>query len=329
MKYNWPKDTEADLDRYYSRPDGSARWEVTNLTYVFPPWKINIAGSKTEMKRGIRVHKLVAPSLNSIFNELWELHGKSQEEIEKSDLHEIGGAYYFRPRRGSKRLSNHARGIAIDIDPIDNPMRKGSRGDMPTKVIDVFIRHGWRWGGVYGDPMHFEAVYNGGFKPFSTYQAPAAYTDSEEEMDAWVDACVELVKESESFVPKKYWDIKQWAIGYGENADALPADEIWTQEYAEFRLKLRLKRVAREVAKLVAVKLNKNEGAALCSFAYNLGSANLGVSTLLKKLNSNDRIGAANQFQYWIKATINGKRKALPGLITRREKEKQLFLKGI
>lgn len=326
---NWPKDTEAALDAFYSRPDGAARWEITNLVYIFPPWKVFIPETKQELKRGIRVHKLVAASLTSIFNELWELYGKSQEEIEKADLHKIGGAYYFRPRRGSNRLSNHARGIAIDIDPIDNPMRKGSRGDMPTKVIDVFIRHGWRWGGVYGDPMHFEAVYNGGFKPFSAYQAPLAYTDSEEEMDAWVDSCIELVKVSEDFRATRYWDIKQWAIGYGENANSLPEGTVWTKEYASERLKIKLKSVAREVAKLVAVKMNRNEGGALCSFSYNLGSANLGVSTLLKKLNSNDRQGAAGQFKYWTKATIKKIRKELPGLVKRREAEKQLFLKGI
>jgi GH24 family phage-related lysozyme (muramidase) len=322
----WPKDNEAALDAYYSRPDGSARWEVTNLVYIFPPWKIFAAGTKTELKRGLRVHKLVAPSLVAIFNELWEIHGKSQEEIAKSDLDQIGGAYYFRPRRGSNRLSNHARGIAIDIDPLDNAMRKGNRGDIPTKVIDVFIRHGWRWGGVYGDPMHFEAVDNGGFKPFSNYQAPAPYTESEEEILSWVDACTDLVKVSEDFRAKKYWDVKQWAIGYGENANALPADTVWTKEYAEYRLKLKLTEKAREVAKLVGVKMTKYEGGALTCFTYNLGSANLSGSTLLKKLNSGDKDGAADQFQHWVKATIDGVRKTLPGLVKRRAAERALFL---
>lgn len=327
---NWPKDNEAALAAFYSTPPVpvTAKWEVTNLVYIFPPWKIYIPETKTELTRGIRVHKLVADSLKSIFAEIWAIYGKSQAAIEAVDLHKIGGAYHPRNRRGSGRLSNHARGIAIDIDPVDNPMHKGSRGDMPEKVIDVFIRHGWKWGGVYGDPMHFEAVDNGGFKPFSTYVPPAPYTESDAELNAWVDAIVKDVEAFEDFRPTRYWDVKQWAIGFGENANGLPADTVWTREYAEERLKIKLKKVAGEVAKLVSVPLTANQGGALTSFSYNLGSANLAVSTLLKKLNSKDFAGAADQFQYWKKATINGVRKELPGLIKRRAKEKEIFLKG-
>lgn len=321
----WPKDNEAALDAFYTRPDGSAKWEVTNLVYVFPPWKIYIPETKTELTRGIRVHKLVADSLKSIFAELWALY-PSQEAIEKVDLHKIGGAYYFRPRRGSKRLSNHARGIAVDIDPIDNPMRKGSRGDMPQKVIDVFVRHGWRWGGVYGDPMHFEAVDNGGFKPFEAYVPPSPKASVD--LDSWVNAVVKDVEAFEDFRATRYWDVKQWAIGFGENATGLPEDTVWTREYAEERLKIKLKKVAAEVAKLVTVPLTANQGGALTSFAYNLGSGNLAVSTLLKKLNAKDYAGAADQFQHWNKATINGVRKVLPGLVKRRNREKEIFLKG-
>lgn len=158
MVNRWPKDNDKDLDAFYTRPDGSASWEIKNLVYIHPPWRCWLAGTDIELKRGIRVHKKIADDLETIFKELWKLYGKKQENIEAVDLHQIGGAYYFRARRGSRRLSNHARGIAIDIDPVDNPMRKNSRGDIPSEVVEVFIKHGWRWGGVYGDPMHFEAV---------------------------------------------------------------------------------------------------------------------------------------------------------------------------
>ena len=320
----WPKDNEASLDAFYTRPDGSAKWEVTNLVYIFPPWKIYIPETTTEMTRGIRVHKLVAESLKSIFAELWKLY-PTQEEIEKVDLHKIGGAYYFRPRRGSRRLSNHARGIAIDIDPLDNPMKKGSRGDMETKVIDVFTKHGWRWGGVYGDPMHFEAVDNGGFKPFNEYTPPAPAVS--QDLSPWVDAATPVIKLWESFRAKRYWDVKQWAIGYGQHATGFTDADAVTEEQASEMLKVYLNKLAPQVAKLVTVPLTANQGGALLSFAYNLGVANLAVSTLLKKLNTKDYNGAADQFQHWVKATINGERKVLPGLVKRRNAEKQLFLK--
>lgn len=324
----WPKDQDAALDAFYSRPPVpvTAKWEVQNLVYIFPPWKIYIPETSTELQRGVRVHKKVAESLASIFNELWEIFGKSQAAIEKEDLHKIGGTYAPRPRRGSARLSNHARGIAIDIDPIDNPMHKGSRGDISTKVIDVFVRHGWRWGGVYGDPMHFEAVDNGGFKPFATYVPPPPYTDSEAEINAWVDMQFPKSKAEEDFRATRYWDLKHWSIGYGSNADSLPAETIWTEPQAADHLRARLKVTAVAVAKAVAVKLTTGQGTALLSFSDNLGVGNLQVSTLLKRLNAGDYAGAAGQFQFWVKGEIKGVRQVLPGLVKRREREKQLFL---
>lgn len=157
----WPHDNDAELDAFYSRPDGSAAWEVRNLTYIFPPWKAYLAGTDLELKHGIRVHKKVADSLKRVFADLWVTFNTSQAAIEKVDLHQIGGAYYFRARRGSKRLSNHARGIAIDIDPQDNQMGRGKPWDMDKRVVAAFEAEGWRWGKAFNDPMHFEAVNNG------------------------------------------------------------------------------------------------------------------------------------------------------------------------
>ena len=61
---------------------------------------------------------------------------------------------------------------------------------------------------------------------------------------------------------------------------------------------------------------------ALCSFAFNLGIGNLKNSTLLKKLNSGDIQGAADQFLVWNKAAG----KVMAGLTRRREAERTLFL---
>jgi hypothetical protein len=162
LQYNaWPLDNDAPLDQFYGgRPDGSAKWEVTNLVYIPIPWKAYLAGTSTELKRGIRVHKKVVDSLTRILDYLWELFGKDQEAIEKVDLHQIGGTYFFRARRGSRRVSMHARGAAIDIDPADNPMGRAGKGDMDPRIVEAFKKEGWRWGGDYKgtkDKMHFEA----------------------------------------------------------------------------------------------------------------------------------------------------------------------------
>lgn len=76
------------------------------------------------------------------------------------------------------------------------------------------------------------------------------------------------------------------------------------------------------VNKVVKVELNQNQFDALVSFAYNLGNGNLQNSTLLKKVNQKDFVGASKEFVKWNKA--GGKE--LVGLTRRREKERDLFL---
>lgn len=319
----WPRDDDAELDAFYGRPDGSAKWEVTHLTYIFTPWKSYLAGTKIELKRGIRVHKKVAESLTRIFASLWETFGKSQKAIEAVDLHQIGGAYYFRARRGSKRLSNHARGIAIDIDPADNPMRKGSKGDMDPRVVQAFEAEGWRWGASFGDPMHFEAVFNGKNYAISAKEnAISAKTSPERDLGAWIKTATPLIKRWEAFRAKRYWDVDHWAIGYGSHADKTGLPEPITEEQASKLLADYLADLADQVSDLVTVPVGANQGAALLSFAYNLGIKALAKSTLLRLLNGGDYAGAAGQFGRWVKA----KGKTLPGLVKRRADEAALFL---
>lgn len=80
----------------------------------------------------------------------------------------------------------------------------------------------------------------------------------------------------------------------------------------------------KKVLQMVKVPLKDNQLAALVSFAYNLGTGRLKASTLLRKLNRGDYVGAANEFPKWCFA---GKKK-LKGLELRRQSERQLFLRG-
>lgn len=77
------------------------------------------------------------------------------------------------------------------------------------------------------------------------------------------------------------------------------------------------------VNRLVIVDTNQNQFDALVSFVYNLGSGNFEKSTLLKKVNQSDFIGASLEFEKWNRASG----KVLNGLIKRRLAEKELFLK--
>ena len=76
------------------------------------------------------------------------------------------------------------------------------------------------------------------------------------------------------------------------------------------------------VNRLVIVDINQNQFDALVSFVYNLGSGNFEKSTLLKKVNQEDFIGASLEFEKWNRA--GGK--VLSGLTKRRLSEKELFL---
>jgi hypothetical protein len=87
------------------------------------------------------------------------------------------GAFACRPVRGQKAWSEHAYGLAIDVDPFQNPYRRGTvvlpelaaayldRADsrpgmiLPAgPVVRAFAAIGWTWGGDYRslkDYMHF------------------------------------------------------------------------------------------------------------------------------------------------------------------------------
>ena len=113
-----------------------------------------------------------------------------------------------------------------------------------------------------------------------------------------------------------------WTIGYG-HTNKVFVDDVITQEEAETLLKQDLIIHCNNVSKLVKVHLNQNQFDALVSFEYNVGYGAFQNSTLLKLLNQGKYKEAAAQFDRWIYA---GK-KVLPGLVNRREAEKELFLK--
>ena len=115
-----------------------------------------------------------------------------------------------------------------------------------------------------------------------------------------------------------------WTIGYGCTEGIKPG-MIWTQKEAETALKKEISKFEAAVDRLVKVPLNTNERDALISFAYNCGEGALSKSTLLRKLNKGDRIGAAREFAKWTR----GGGRVLPGLVARRDREAALFLKPV
>ena len=111
-------------------------------------------------------------------------------------------------------------------------------------------------------------------------------------------------------------------IGYGHTGpDVKPGLQIDEAKATEL-LKDDVQRFEKSVNDLVMVPMTQGMFDALVSFSYNLGAGSLQSSTLLKKLNADDKQGAAAEFLKWNKA----KGKPLAGLTARRESERDLFL---
>lgn len=115
-------------------------------------------------------------------------------------------------------------------------------------------------------------------------------------------------------------------IGYGHTGDVKPGDKI-TQHQAEVIFEVDLQRVEAEVSRL-APKATGPQFSALCSFVFNFGTQALAGSTLLRKLNAGQPLSAAQEFDKWVHAKVNGELVVLPGLVKRRAQEKALFLQG-
>ena len=116
-------------------------------------------------------------------------------------------------------------------------------------------------------------------------------------------------------------------IGYGSTyyqsgKKVTLKDKAITKQEAFEMFKIIADEFAVKVDKLVTSKISQNKFNSLVSFAYNCGINNLGISTLLKKVNFNpDDLTIKNEFLKWNKA--GGK--VLKGLTNRREIESQIY----
>lgn len=115
-----------------------------------------------------------------------------------------------------------------------------------------------------------------------------------------------------------------YTICYGETKGVKKGDYKTDQECLE-SLASELVEHEKGMLKVVKIPLSTKEQAAYLSFTYNLGVKAFTNSTLLRKLNSGDRVGACNELLRWNKA--NGK--ILNGLTKRRQEENKLCLEGV
>ena len=116
-----------------------------------------------------------------------------------------------------------------------------------------------------------------------------------------------------------------WTIGFGStrvNGKPITEGMKCTKAQATEWMKSDLDKFEDAVNDLVDVKITQNQFDAIVSFTNNCGVGSLQKSTLLKKVNAKDFLGAADEFLKWNKA--NGV--VLKGLTRRRVAERKLFM---
>ena len=141
---------------------------------------------------------------------------------------------------------------------------------------------------------------------------------------------LELIKEFEGFSANAYLcPAKIPTIGYGntfweDGRKVRIGEQISKSKALELLEFVANKDFADKIFPLIKVQINQNQFDAMVSLAYNIGVGAFSNSTLLKRVNVKDFLGAANEFLKWDKS--NGK--PLLGLTRRRQREKELFLKA-
>ncbi|MEM8447735.1 lysozyme [Morganella morganii] len=115
-----------------------------------------------------------------------------------------------------------------------------------------------------------------------------------------------------------------WTVCAGITGSDVIQGKKYTQKECDDLLVKHMQPAIRAVDTLVKVPLNDYQKVSLYSLAYNIGVNAFKKSTLLKKLNAGDQVGACNELRRWIYA--GGVK--WNGLITRREIEREFCMMG-
>ncbi len=161
---------------------------IEELVYM----RLNHWGMDGKVHDGaIIVHRIVAQDVADIFAELFQARFPLEsvriiEEFNGDDMASMQAdntsGFNCRKIAGSKKLSWHSYGVAIDINPLLNPYVKGDyvsppegaphaganerwAANLPGYVLEgnichkAFVDRGWEWGGAWDtrqDYQHFE-----------------------------------------------------------------------------------------------------------------------------------------------------------------------------
>ena len=133
-----------------------------NNLSVDPAWlKTNVARATLPIIGPITCHRAIVEHLRAALTEI-EQAGLAGL-INVADTRRSGGCFNGREVRtisgvNGHNLSRHSWGAAVDINPSAN--RFGATPNMDPRIVDVFRRQGFAWGGTWAVPdgMHFEFI---------------------------------------------------------------------------------------------------------------------------------------------------------------------------
>jgi len=122
----------------------------------------------------------------------------------------------------------------------------------------------------------------------------------------------------------------RWTAGLGHTEGVIKGSNITLQQAAEYFVQ-DVSQAETVVKSQITQTPSQAEYDMMVSFVFNLGSGNFASSTLLKKFNQGDNVGACNEYLRWV--FVNGKNCRLkqsdcPGIPKRRSKEQHVCLNG-
>ena len=114
--------------------------------------RANIVTAPVPILGRVTCHRLMIPQLRAALAQIVQ---EGLAAAIHADQYE--GCYWPKLIEDSTAISMHTWGLALDLNVPTN--QRGTRGDMDPRVVAIFKRWGFRWGGEFHtapDPMHFE-----------------------------------------------------------------------------------------------------------------------------------------------------------------------------
>lgn len=133
----------------------------------------------------------------------------------------------------------------------------------------------------------------------------------------------------EGFRPQKYLcPAGVWTQGIGHTAaigGAPLTAEPWSKEHAILVLQEDLAILWKKIEPHLKIKPDVWQKDAMLSLAFNIGAGAFIRSSVLRFFNKGEFAQAAAAFGLWVKATVNGRKQTLNGLVRRRATEALMF----